>query len=54
MEPTIVVRISIPESEDGLKNVIVDTCNVRHGVGYLLSSSFVVGENLVLIFQKPL
>lgn len=45
-----VIRIDM-SATDNLDQIITDTCTVRLNAGYRLASSFVVGTNLVLIFE---
>jgi hypothetical protein len=45
-----VVRIDMSTAGD-LDQAISDTCTVRHNAGYRLASSFILGSNLVLIFE---
>lgn len=49
---TKVVRIKIDSNEISFAAAIENECSVMAAVGYKLASSVVIGENLVMIFQK--
>lgn len=52
MSYTVVTRIPIVEASV-LEGAIKDLCNVHAAAGYTLSAVQVVGDSLLLIFQRP-
>ena len=48
---TVVMRIKLDDAN--LDNTIRNTCDVEMAAGFRLVGAFTVGEELVLIFQKP-
>jgi len=48
---TTVLRI--PLTTANLDQAIANTCDVQKAAGYRLAGCFSVGDQLVLIFQKP-
>lgn len=49
---TQVVRIKIVADKQALNVTIENECNVRLAAGFRLAASFVVGDDLILIFQN--
>lgn len=49
---TQVVRVKINADKQAFNVTIENECNVRLAAGFTLATSFVLGDDLVLIFQK--
>ena len=49
---TQVVRVKINADQQAFNTTIENECNVRLAADFYLATAFVMGDDLVLIFQK--